>query len=290
MTRKKILLILASVVVLTVGAYIALHTAKEVPQPTETNNSTISAASLSDYIPESIGSYIEYSFSDASRLGIAPVSGGTGFATNYAPLPRLTWTDQTVEEYTNRVSIDVKYPRFDGGERVAKLNQYIADIVGEKIAYDRKALSEMVGTSPETFATSISLAVRYRVVGAVKGVVSLEMVITDYTGGGNGNHDEPVVINWDLKSNRTLPTAELFCSPNYAQILLPVVRRHLIADDVSDPSWIDTGTEDVDFKDEILLKNDGIIVVFPPYTVSSGVSGIVRTFIPSKEIEGLLCL
>jgi hypothetical protein len=54
---------------------------------------------------------------------------------------------------------------------------------------------------------------------------------------------------------------------------------------------INSGTENKPENwDNFLVSDKGLIVVFPPYQVASGASGVVHVLIPYSKIPTLLCL
>ena len=169
------------------------------------------------------------SFQDYDDLHIALISPTIGYETSFSPYPKLTWKTETITEKSERVTIDVRYPHFAGGTPVAKLNQYIEKIFIEIITDDRKDLEDMVRNDPQSFSSMLDVASRYRIIGVTNGIMSLELVIVDFTGGGSGNHSVPYTINWDLKSDRLLVPEDIFCNSEYISVLKPLVRAQLIA-------------------------------------------------------------
>lgn len=268
-----------------------------IPSPSPSQSST--PRSVSDW--ETAIPFAEEISDYESLLGIRPVPPSVGFKTGLASYPTLTWTTKTIKESSSATdtSINMEYPEFVGGAPVLKLNQYIANAIQERVSADRESQK---GGDPQDFQSNLlDVASRYRVIGVQNGIVSMEIVIADYTGGGAGNHTRPIVINWDLKSNSLLNASEFFCSGDYKDILVPIIRRHLIAgfekmfnyhplpDDMI--QWVNEGTTNSGVNQEyFLFRNDGLIVVIPPYQVMSGNSGISRTFIPAKEIPSMICL
>jgi hypothetical protein len=263
--------------------------------------------SASEYIPsEDINYFAQYVFDDNEKLGLAPASSTVGYKTGLSKLPSLTWQDRTIFEEKPRVSVDIHYPQFNGGASVKKLNVYIETKIKGFVEKDRIELAELVKNDPESFESTLALNSQYRIIGVQNGIVSLELGTVDFTGGGNGNHDTPYVINWDLKSDKLIETENLFCSKNYLSVIAPIARKQIIdripedlnPEIMNDKSVyesvvgrIESGTEpESDNFNKLLPYNEGLIVVFDPYQVHSGASGIVRTFIPKSAISGLICL
>lgn len=249
---------------------------------------------VSEYIPVDATYATKRTLHDNAILGIISVSPEKGFETGIARYPVLTWETFKIIENKGRINIDIEYPHFldnKNRDNVAKLNQYIETLIQTTVENDRKDLERTVLDDPDSFESTLALSAVYRLVGVTNGIVSLEMVITDFTGGGNGNHDEPVTINWDLKSDKLLTADMVFCSENYAESLLPFVQnqlfKRLFPHNILINDWKTPEKYDWEY---FLLKKDGIIAVFPPYDVSSGADGIVRMLIPSPSIQSLLCL
>ena len=254
-----------------------------------TNTPTVSKAF--NYIPDTAQSMVGDSFKNvgSADLNIISIAPSIGFKTGISQYPTLTWKT----EYTNMkelgINIDVQYPQFSSGNAITDLdlNQYINTIITEQIEYDRVSMKKwsMDNDDIDLYGDGFDLAIRYRVIGVVNGIVSIEMVSTDFTGGGTGNHDEPYTINWDLKSDRLLNFSDVFCATDYLHALKPLVDEEL----VSTYSQDDTVNDPSDWQYFLLYKN-GIIVIFPPYDVTSGAYGIIRVFIPDSKNSPLLCL
>lgn len=243
----------------------------------------------------------EYISSDVYIFGlnIPPSSPAIGFPTGLKQYPRLTWEEKNIESNSNAKSenIEVHYPQFIGGSIVKKLNEYIYSLIESTISKDQK----MVVPGADSIENSVQLSAKYNVVGVDNGIVSVEVVMTDFTGGGNGNHNVSYPINWDLKSDRLLIPDDIFCSKNWISTLMPMARKMLLQyydqnlgipnlpDDLIE--WINRGTSsDPSNWKNLLLSKRGLIVVFEPYQVSSGSSGIIRIYIPDSVSPPFLCL
>ena len=117
-------------------------------------------------------------------------------------------------------------------------------------------------------------------------------MVTDFTGGGNGNHSRSITINYDLKSNKELKASELFCNSNYADALLKIAEIDL----ANQYSYLEAGAifdntiPVADNFKNILLEDSGLSLVFQPYEVNSGSAGIVKVFIPYSSVNNLICL
>ena len=237
---------------------------------------------------------------DFVSFGIKNVLPDEGYVTGLSYYPKLSWNNAGgIMKKESQVDLDIIYPNFTGDDTTRKLNQYIFNLISKIIEDDRKLMSV---PSADRQNDTISLTSRYRIVGVTNGVVSIEILLTDFTGGSNGSHDTSVTINWDLKSNRLLKNSELFCNKNYIDKLIPLTEESIFkklygSDYMKDfvpnenDSWTKKGIANkVDNWDNFLLANNGLVVVFQPYRVASGASGVVRAFIENKDIPNLICL
>jgi CheY-like chemotaxis protein len=271
------------------------------PPPLMLHDETSTTPVVPDSIRDSIAYWPIASFEDSRRLGLADVNHATGYTTGISAIPMLTWRTIEIKEASIRKNIDIEYPEFNGGASVVGLNAHLKEIVSQRIAHDTQHSLELTRDYPDSYTSDITLASRYRVIGVQNGIVSVELVITSYTGGGNGNHDMPYTINWDLKSNGMLENADLFCSKNYINLLQPLAQQQLKLDFSDDSSnkqppdegiiaAINRGTEDPEGWEYFLPYNGGLIVVFAPYLVSSGAGGIVRTYLRPETLKNIICL
>jgi hypothetical protein len=239
----------------------------------------------------------------ADQVSIENVYPSDGYDTGLSQFPKLTWYNAVIKHEEPNIDIDTSYPQFIG-QRTTKLNQYINDLVKNLIEEDRVRLKELLNSSDNEVgeSTHIYITSSYRVTGVKNGVISIEFIVTDFTGGGNGNHDYPITINWDLKSNRLLKNSELFCKKDYISNLMPLVRKEIVKnfsnskymEQPLDPaiiSWVNEGTENnIDNWKFFVLNKKGLVTIFSSYQVTSGASGIVRALIPYSDIPNLICL
>ena len=300
MKNKKGILILVGVIVVLVAIVFVTSIIFNKYKQREKKNSESIAARY--YIGEDSISD-KYIF----NLNIVPSLPNVGFPTGLKQYPILTWQEKTISSEKNLEHIDVKYPEFIGGSTVKKLNGHIYLLIEAIISQDRQESAQTIKDNPDAypFEKSVSLDARYNVIGVDNGIVSVELVTTDFTGGGNGNHDEPYPINWDLKSDRLLSPSDIFCSKNWISTLMPMARKVLLQYYNQTPNviqpidsdtirWINDGTSadngDSSNWQNFLLSKGGLIVAFPPYQIFSGVFGITRIYIPDSATPHFLCL
>ncbi len=221
------------------------------------------------------------------------VSPSVGYKTSLDNLPVLKWQNKRIKEENEHDDIDVNYPQFLGGTMVNSLNEYIANIV-KSIIEDSREESEIIANDPNEVGYGVLVSSDYRVAGVQNGIISLELVVTNFTDRGNGNHDWPYTINWDLKSNRLLSVDDLFCNKDYIARIAPLFRSQIIADAKLNGHvllGIESGpNNNLENWEYFLLYKDGLISVFPAYQISSGSDGIIRTFIHDSKEDPFLCL
>jgi len=219
--------------------------------------------------------------------------------------------------------INLEYPQFIGTDsKIKNLNKYIYNLVNDKLSKDRKDVNDWRSVKNKdnylyedcndehkpNLMCSVQLSSKYLVNGINNDIVSIEIVFTDFTGGGNGNHDESVTINYDLKTERDLKPTELFCNLSTTS-LAPLLDANLIEQNkiwrgYARRFWAnkdeDYPEESVDPSDryavitgyspeDILIGYYGATIVYQPYIVGPGSVGIVRMFVPYNDLAGVVC-
>lgn len=249
---------------------------------------SIGSSSKFEYVPKTAMVFSRYVFDDSEELGLVAVKSSAGYKTGISEFPLLTWTEKKIHIEKPRTYIDISYPVFDTPSAL-KLNSYIKEIVDVRLEEDMIELDERIKNDPESYFSTLDLVIQYRIYGVQNGVVSIEIVATDYTGGGNGNHDYSHVVNWDLKENMPLSIENLFCKNDYLEKISMLSKKHL--NDSYDLPIQESGLfPTVDNFNLILPYDKGIIVILQPYQVLSGNSGIVRIVIDENELSDILCI
>lgn len=232
----------------------------------------------------------------------------------------LKWQTVTIQEKNTHAKVNIKYPKFIGGSDIEPLNKYVNGLV-LKILSDDKALIRDMLENPESTWTknnspcegeisdyypSCSVILEdsgYKIHSIINDVISLELTFADFTGGGAGNHEKSIIINYDLKTNRALKANELFCDTDYPAKLAPIVKASLL-NDIMKP-YLDIGGETAsnerelietatnptsDNYNNILLEYTGITMVFPSYSIGPGIIGISYASLPFSKIPNIVCL
>lgn len=240
---------------------------------------------------------VERTFSDTQDLGLSDISSSSGLTTNLPNLPKLTWETAHIASNKPDEHVDLEYPKFSGGPEVEALNSYIEHTIRTYLTHDSDpVLLTPADDEPSVYAESggTNIASRYRVVGVRNTTVSLELVASSFTYGGNGDHSESILINWDLKKGAPLTDTELLCPGQTIESLTGPARDALTTPTVSGRTPGEgTFTNGVPFSEEggsFLLPSSGLILVFKPYAVASGASGIMRVLLPEKSVKNILCV
>ena len=234
----------------------------------------------------------------------------------------LKWQNKITKEENVYADVNIAYPKFIGGFEVQKLNELIKSTVDKILADDRAEVKDWIDNGFYTtdgngnkqyyddsdadkwecrdakeydYQCSVNLRSSYEINSITNDIVSIKIIFSDYTGGGNGNHDHIVVINYDLKNNQEVKNDKLFCREDYLNKIVPIVRAEIYAQHWGpNDNWdneIDeyTAPSSENYKN-IGIGGLGISVYFQPYTVSSGAAGVVEAFVPYSDLIGDICL
>lgn len=217
------------------------------------------------------------------------------------------WTAKIIEE-TPHANINMKYPQFIGGNEVKELNKHIREIVFNVLSEDGNQVKEWITNKNEDCDVShdkellfcrVLLNSTYRVTSIVNNVVSIELVITDWTGGGNGNHDRIYATNWNLQKNLLLDKKDIFCAKEFPTGLSSLIANGVLNkwNGLDRNKFIEPSLESLEgdvneelASSDVLLGYRGLSFVFQPYALLSGAAGIVRAPIPYSYLKGKICI
>ncbi|HQL34625.1 MAG TPA: DUF3298 domain-containing protein [bacterium] len=221
----------------------------------------------------------------------------------------IKWGTKTFKEDNAYARINLEYPEFKGFIFANDLNKIIKDIIFDTLENDRKfieewklderntfindegvVISDCYGDQDYFYSCSVDLHSSFEVKSIINNIISIELILTDYTGGGNGNHSYVKSIIYDLKNGKQLFLDNLFCSNNYLNRIKDILKANIITGPVFDNSLNE-------LTDEVLLShlressfNDlGLTLTFNPYVFTSGAYGIYNIFIPYSLLEDNIC-
>jgi hypothetical protein len=212
------------------------------------------------------------------------------------------WDNQKINIETHSEWVDVSYPSFSGKE-YDNLNNRLKDFVEKRIEESRDRQKDIFKKEPkcqEYMKTgpsecSVSLSGNY-FVSTYNEIISVVYIVTDYTGGGNGNHDQLYVMNYDRTSGQLIGNKDVFCKDNYINEIKEITKVRFIELRDKEKLYSFHDLENGEFMklDDEIFENisfypNGIDVQFQPYSVASGADGIVDVFIPYDKLGIEVC-
>ena len=215
----------------------------------------------------------------------------------------VKWETKTIKEDNAHADINVEYPEFKGFYSANNLNKIITNIVLGTLENDRSMVNDWMknndpknnyepcgGESDYYYECSVNLYSSFKVKSIINDVISIEIILTDYTGGGNGNHSYPKTIIYDLKNGKQLFVDDIFCGNDYLKKVKEVLRANLINGSVFDNS-LGYLTDEVllSYLRETSFNDFGLTLSFSPYIFTPGAYGIYDIFIPYTVLENNLC-
>jgi hypothetical protein len=215
----------------------------------------------------------------------------------------IKWETKTIKEDNAHADVSLEYPEFKGFYSANSLNKIITDIVLGTLENDRSMVSDWMknkypkndyepcgGESDYYYECSVNLYSSFKVKSIINDIISIEIILTDYTGGGNGNHSYPKTIIYDLKNGKQLFVDDIFCGDDYLKKVKDVLRANLINGSVFDNS-LGYLTDEVllSYLREASFNDFGLTLSFSPYIFTPGAYGIYNMFIPYTVLENNLC-
>jgi len=219
----------------------------------------------------------------------------------------IKWETKTIKEDNAHADVSLEYPEFKGFYSATNLNKIITDIVLGTLEKNRIKVNgwiekrdpdnmyEPCGGSFDfnddyLYDCSVNLYSSFKVKSIINDVISIEIILTDYTGGGNGNHSYPETIIYDLKNGKQLFVDDIFCGNDYLKKVKEVLRANLINGSVFDNS-LGYLTDEVllSYLREASFNDFSLTLSFSPYIFTPGAYGIYDIFIPYTVLENNLC-
>jgi len=215
----------------------------------------------------------------------------------------VKWETKIIKEDNAHADINVEYPEFKGFYSANRLNKIITDIVLGTLENDRSMVNDWMknndpknnyepcgGESDYYYECSVNLYSSFKVKSIINDIISIEIILTDYTGGGNGNHSYPKTIIYDLKNGKQLFVDDIFCGNDYLKKVKDVLRANLINGSVFDNS-LGYLTDEVllSYLREASFNDFGLTLSFSPYIFTPGAYGIYDIFVPYSILGDNLC-
>ena len=218
----------------------------------------------------------------------------------------VKWEKEVIEENSPYSDIDIEYPKFSGFEYATDLNNIINEIVLDTLEEDREyienwksdekssyideegnIISDCYGDQDYFYSCSVNLHSSFKVKSIVNNIISIEIILTDYTGGGNGNHSYVKTIMFDLKNGKQIYIDDLFCGDNYLGKIKEILKANIAIGYVYDNNIKDLSDEELlSYLREVSFNDFGFILSFNPYIFTPDIYNI---FIPYTILEDDLC-
>jgi len=221
----------------------------------------------------------------------------------------VKWDTKNLKEDNAYARVNLEYPEFKGFNSANDLNKIIRDIVLGTLEKDRKfiegwkldekntftddegnVISDCYGDQDYFYSCSVNLHSSFEVKSIINNIISIELILTDYTGGGNGNHSYVKSIIYDLKNGKQLSLDKLFCGNGYLDRIKEILKANIITGPVFNNN-LDYLTDEVLLSDlrEASFNDLGVTLSFNPYVFTAGAYGIYNVFIPYSLLEDSVC-
>lgn len=221
----------------------------------------------------------------------------------------ISWEKKTIKEAGPHANINISYPEFRGFSSASSLNKIISNVIlgrleenrgfiedwkkDEKSSYidsEGNVISDCYGEEDYFYACSVNLYSEFKVKSIINNLISIELIIEDRTGGGNGNHSYLKTIVFDLKNNKQVFIEDLFCDANYFN----KIKNILVANMISAPVLyrdLNYYTDDIlkECLGEVSFNDTGLTLSFSPYIFTPGSEGIFNIFIPYSLLKNDIC-
>lgn len=223
-------------------------------------------------------------YSEPARLDEDRVSLGGG----------LTLISREIKEENRqrRFRIEAKYPQIIGSTspRIRRFNAQARTLVMNEVARFRKNLPSNPDKSfdPETGSY---IEVGYEVITGNNRLVSLEVETSQYFSGAAHPNSHSNVINFDLRTGRSIRLAELF---RPGSKYLAALSKYVIAQlkkelgEFGDSDWISRGAAPTasNFSKWTIAK-DGLRIRFDPYEVGPYAAGPQVVVVPFSTLKSV---
>lgn len=211
------------------------------------------------------------------------------------PVTSLKLAQKEITEENKRLkySIKVKYPQLEGMQSgsATNFNAAVKALMMREVAKFRKEMRgwDATGASPEVGSY---LEIEYEVLTESDRLISIAFGEGSYYRGAAHPNHNALVINYDMKANRTLRLAELFKPrSNYLSVIsnycIADLKKQMGAD--ADDRWIKEGAAATlkNYKNWIITKG-GLMILFDPYQVAPYAAGPQRVEIPYAALKTII--
>jgi len=206
---------------------------------------------------------------------------------------KIVAKEQKEENKKQKFSIETSYPQLAGGStpQAENFNKIISDFVTSSVKGFKKnnkdAAAELKAFPDRP---GYSMDISYQTLYADPGLISVQFINSDYTGGAHGNYGF-TAFNYDLQHGVLLTLADLFQpNSNYLKVISDYCIAQLKKDEVGDAEWIrrGAGPKPENYKDGWNITADGLEITFGPYQVASYAEGPQEIEIPYSALKSII--
>lgn len=197
--------------------------------------------------------------------------------------------DNKKEKY----SIDAEYPELTGASNpnADKFNQEVKNLIAKETKGFKEGVAEVSADedAPPDTGNGSDIRIVYDVSLATDDLISVIFDISAYSQGAAHPNNYSQVLNYDLKTGRSLKLADLF-KPN--SDYLSAISRYAVSDlkkqsgQDADNEWLERGAgPDTDNYLKWNISRKGLAITFDPYQVASYAEGAKHVIVPYSALK-----
>src|SRR5882672_10690560 len=205
-----------------------------------------------------------------------------------------------------KYEISVVYPQLTGSvdPNFEKFNQTVRSLMLKKVSDFKKEMTPSPADEPapastdETASESLGsdINVGYEVALAKDDFVGIEFTVSSYSAGAAHPNSYTEVVNFDLKSGKSLKLADLFLpGSKYLQTLSTYCIQALTkqskeaGDTMPDEDWIKRGAgPELTNYDNWTITKKGLGITFDPYQVAAYAAGPQHVLVPYSALKEII--
>jgi hypothetical protein len=192
-----------------------------------------------------------------------------------------------------KYEVEVTYPQITGSNSasVTAFNHQIEALVQKDVTDFRGGVEDPDPAAPADTSGS-SFSATYRVTVATPDLISVALVISEFSAGAAHPNTYSVSISYDLKSGRPLRLEDLFAAGKpYLESISKACVAHLKTKlgDMSDPEWLERGAgpKAENYKNWNLTTT-GLEITFDSYQVAAYAAGPQQVFLQYTDLKPLI--
>lgn len=204
----------------------------------------------------------------------------------------VTFIEQIIEEKEKLYEVRVSYPEVSGisfaaDSRITNdIRLRVTAMVDEFVK--RESVSEYAFSDLKS-----TLETEYRELPPVRGVLSIPILVSEYSSGAAHPNSFMLAANYDVATGEPLTLEDLFAGSGFLSRISVLARdglEKIFTENEWTPSeWSDEGTAPLaeNYRD-FYVDGDNLVIIFNPYQVAPYVYGIIEVPIPFAELSNIL--